>query len=97
MERPHDRLGGRIPATHYARPLRPYPNQLPLMGTPGHFLVKKITNVGTFRFRHRPLFVAQFLLNHHIGSAETEDGLCSIYFNITLLAKFDTQDYMIQG
>ena len=42
---------------------------------PGHFLVKKITTGGTFRFQHRLLFPAHSLTDHHIGPEETDDGI----------------------
>jgi putative transposase len=67
VERPHEYLGGNTPASHYATSPRPYPRQLPTQENPGHFLVKKITTGGTFRFQHRLLFIAQTLTNHHIG------------------------------
>ena len=64
---------------------------------PGHFLVKKITTGGTFRFQHRLLFLAHSLTAHHIGLEETDDGIWSIYFNTVLLAKLDERDYIIRG
>jgi transposase InsO family protein len=96
-ERPHEYLGGDTPASRYATSPRPYPNSLPLQEYPGHFLVKKITTGGTFRFQHRLLFIAQSLTNHHIGLDETDDGIWSIYFNTVLLGKLDGRDYIIRG
>ncbi len=96
-ERPHEYLGGETRATHYASSPRPYPKRLPAQEYPGHFLVKKITTGGTFRFQHRLLFIAQSLTNHHIGLEETDDGIWSIFFNTVLLAKLDERDYIIRG
>jgi hypothetical protein len=96
-ERPHDHLGGATPASHYRPSLRAYPTRLPAQDYPGHFLVKKITTGGTFRFHHRLLFLAHSLTTHHIGLEETDDGIWSIYFNTVLLAKLDERDYIIRG
>jgi len=96
-ERPHASLGGKTPASQYRPAPRPYPRVLPPQEYPGHFLVKKITTGGTFRFQRRLLFLANSLTHHHIGLEETDDGIWSIYFNTVLLAKLDERDYIIRG
>ena len=96
-ERPHQHLGGQTPASCYHASPRAYPPCLPAQEYPGHFLVKKITTGGTFRFQHRLLFIANSLTHHHIGLEETDDGIWSIYFNTVLLAKLDERDYLIRG
>ena len=96
-ERPHDALNGRTPASQYRSSPRPYPRILPPQEYPGHFLVKKITTAGTFRFGDRLLFLARSLTRLHVGLEETADGIWSIYFNNVLLAKFDERDYIIRG
>ena len=96
-ERPHQHLGGQTPASRYHTSPREYPRHLPAQEYPGHFLVKKITTGGTFRFQHRLLFIANSLTHHHIGLEETDDGIWSIFFNTVLLAKLDERDYIIRG
>jgi transposase InsO family protein len=96
-ERPHQYLGGDPPAAHYAASPRPYPTRLPAQEYPGHFLVKKITTGGTFRFQHKLLYLANSLVDHRIGLEETDDGLWSIFFNTVLLATLDERDYRIRG
>ncbi len=96
-ERPHQHLSGQTPSSRYHPSLRAYPRHLPAQEYPGHFLVKKITTGGTFRFQRRLLFIANSLTHHHIGLEETEDGIWSIYFNTVLLAKLDERDYIIRG
>ncbi len=91
-ERPHQHLGGQTPSSRYHPSLRAYPRHLPAQEYPGHFLVKKITTGRTFRFQHRPLFIANSLTHHHIGFEETADGIWSIYLNTVLLAKLDERD-----
>lgn len=96
-ERPHETLGGRPPGAFYRPSQRPYPNKLPPIDYPGHFLVKRITNAGTFRFKHRLLFIANALKQHHIGLEEVDDGVWSIYLCRVLLARLDERDYIIRG
>jgi putative transposase len=95
-ERPHEYLRGRPPATHYRPSARPFPEQLPPLEYPGHFLVKRVTNAGTFRLKHRLLFIANALTQHHIGLEEVGDGIWSIYFGTVLLGRVDERDFIIR-
>ena len=67
-ERPHRRSAGQPPACQYHRPRAPTPRASPPLEYPGHFLVKRVTHAGTFRFKDRLLFIANALKQHHIGS-----------------------------
>jgi transposase InsO family protein len=96
-ERPHERLNQETPASQYRLSRRPYPERLPPLEYPAHFLVKKITTGGTFRFRNRLLYLASAMVDQHIGLEETNDGIWSIHFNSVLLATFDERDYIITG
>lgn len=64
---------------------------------PGHFLVKRVTDAGTFRFQHRLLYIANALVDQWIGLEETDDGVWSIYFANVLLATLDERDFLIRG
>ena len=57
----------------------------------------QITTGGTFRFRGRLRYLANAMVDQHIGLEETDDGLWSIYFNTILLATFEERDYIITG
>ena len=96
-ERPHERLQQQTPASQYATSPRPYPERLPALEYPRHFLVKKITTGGTFRFQHKLLYLANAMVDQHIGLEETDDGMWAIHFNTILLATFDERDYIITG
>jgi integrase-like protein len=84
MERPHDALGGDTPGSRYVPSRRPFPERLPTPEYPGHFLGKRVTDAGTFRFQQRLLYIANALVNQHIGLEETDDGAWAIYFNTCL-------------
>ena len=96
-ERPHERLNQETPASHYVRSPRLYPERLPPLEYPAHFVVKKITTGGTFRFQHKLLYLANAMVDQHIGLEETDDGIWAIHFNTVLLATFDERDYIITG
>src|SRR5213592_2708383 len=69
-ERPHQFLRGRTPGSLYRPSTRAYTGELPPISYPGHFLVKRITNAGTFRFKKRLLFIAKSLQQQRIGLEE---------------------------
>jgi len=96
-ERPHEALQLETPASCYAHSARPYLNTLPTLEYPLHFLVKKVTDAGTFRFQRRVLYIANSLVDQHIGLEETDDGVWAIYFNTILLATLDERDYILRG
>lgn len=95
-ERPHDALQGRTPGSCYHTSTRPYPERLPPIEYPGHFLVKRVTNAGTFRLKHKLLFIANALKQYPIGLDETGDGIWSIYFGKILIAKVDEREMIIR-
>ena len=95
--RPHEWLDQETPASHYTESPRPYPSRLPVPQYPGHFVVKKITTGGTFRFHYKLLYIANSLVDQHIGLEETDDGIWSIFFNTVLIATLNERDYIIRG
>jgi putative transposase len=95
--RPHDTLNGHTPASIYRPSPRPYPRRLPPVEYPGHYLVKRITSGGTFRFGRRLLFLATPLEGDDVGLDEVEDGVWSIYFCSVLVARFDERDHVIRS
>jgi putative transposase len=95
-ERPHAALGGRPPASLYQPSARPYPTRLPPLEYPGPFVVKRVTNAGTLRLKHRLLFIANALKQHHIGLEEIDDGLWSIYCGSVLLGRVSERDFVIR-
>lgn len=57
-ERPHEALSQETPRSRYHLSPRRNLDRLPPLERPGHFLVKKITTGGTFRFQHDLLYLA---------------------------------------
>jgi transposase InsO family protein len=96
-ERPHTFLRGRTPTSLYRSSPRAYTGELPPLEYPGHFIVKRITNAGTFRFKQRLLFIAHALKQHTVGLEEVDDGIWSIHFCQVLLGRVDERDYVIRA
>ena len=59
-------------------------------------VTRKVKTAGTFRLQHMLQYVANALVDQHIGLKETDDGVWSIYFNTVLLATVDERDYIIR-
>ncbi|CAA9359080.1 MAG: Mobile element protein [uncultured Gemmatimonadaceae bacterium] len=96
-ERPHAALGGATPASQYAPSERPYPDRLPALEYPGHYVVKRVTNAGTIRFQDRLLFLANALKQHHVGLEESADGVWSLYLGRVLLGRIDERTMKVYG
>jgi putative transposase len=95
-ERPHQALHGQTPASLYRPSPRPYTTDSPPIEYPGHFIVKRVTNAGTIRFKKRLLFIANALKQHPVGLEEVDDGIWSLYFCRVLLGRIDERDYVIR-
>ena len=67
------------------------PTKLPTPAYPGYYLVRRVSNTGTFRFQTRQLFISDTLLQEDIALEETGDGIRSIYFYDVLLVRL--QEY----
>jgi hypothetical protein len=67
-------LNYRTPASLY----RPSARPLPAPAYPGHYLVRRVSNAGTFRFQTRQIFISDTLLQEDIALEETADGIWSI-------------------
>ncbi len=94
-ERPHEALDFRTPAAVYRPSTRPMPARLPAPAYPGHYLVRRVSTAGTFRFQTRQLFISDTLLQEDIALEETADGIWSIYFYDVLLARLDERDFRL--
>ena len=97
QERPHEALGQRTPASLYQPSQRRMPAKIAEPEYPGHYLVRRVSNAGTFRFKSRQLFLSDTLLQERIALEETGDGIWSIYFYDVLLARLNERDFKLKG
>ena len=96
-ERPHQFLRGRTPGALYRSSARLYTGVLPTLEYPSHYLVKRVTNAGTIRFKTRLLYLSTALKAHRIGLEEIDDGIWSLYFCDVLLGRIDERMALRKG
>ena len=54
--------------------------------------MKRVTNAGTIRLKHKLLFLAHPLIDLPVGLDETGDGIWSIYFSNVLIGRVDERE-----
>ncbi len=96
-ERPHQFLRGGTPGAVYRPSARIYTGVLPPMAYPDHFVVKRVTNAGTIRFKTRLLYLSTALRQHRIGLEEVDDGIWSVYFCDVVLGRIDERKALVDG
>jgi hypothetical protein len=74
-----------------------YTGALPVLEYPPHFLVKRVTNAGTIRFKTRLLYLSTALKAHRVGLEEVDDGIWSLYFCDVLLGRIDERKALRKG
>lgn len=89
--RPHQGIGRVPPATLYRRSQRTMPSSLPEPDYPGHFEVRRISKSGEFKLRGSKFSLSSTLEHEYIGLEEVDDGIWSIYYFDTLLARLNEQ------
>ena len=59
--------------------------------------MKRVTNAGPIRFRHRLLLLANALKQRHVRLEETGDGVWSLYLGAVLLGQIDERTMKVHG
>ena len=95
--RPHEALGQNTPASLYVPSPRLLPWRVPGPQYPEHFVVRLVSSVGTFRFKGWQSHISEALCGEYIGLEEVEEGLWTIFFCDTPLARFDERDGKVRG
>lgn len=80
LERPHEALGHRTPASFYEPSPREYPERIAPPEYPAHYERRKVNANGHFKFRGSTLFIAHPLAGEHLGMVEIDDDLWTICF-----------------
>jgi len=96
-ERPHEALNQKRPATLYTPSSRPYPESLPPIEYHGHLETRKVDDRGTIRWKNDKLFLSHTLNGEIVGLEEIDDGIWSLFYGPTLLARFDEREGRFYG
>jgi putative transposase len=95
--RPHEALDNKTPAEVWRPSTRPYPEKIKPPEYPGHFLVRKVSNAGNFKYHDDQLFLSHTLAQEYVGLEEIDDGVWSIYYYDFLLGRMDERELKIYG
>lgn len=86
--RPHEALGGRVPASLYRPSPRPYPKRLLRITYPEHFEVRRVSRNGGIRWFNDWVNVSHLLAEQPVGFEEIDHGLFDVYFGPVWLGRF---------
>ncbi len=81
LERPHEGIGLKTPASIYATSTRRYPAKLPTLAYPLHDVVRRVAANGEIRMWGQRVFVSESLAGHPVGLRELEDGRWLLSFD----------------
>lgn len=93
--RPHQSLGGDVPASRYAPSDRQMPKRSPKPDYPGHTEVRKVSTNAMVKFRNRELFISEVLEGEYVAFEEIDDGVWSLLFHDALLGRLDEHSWTL--
>lgn len=94
-ERPHEALRDHTPASCYAPSRRALPARLPPLDYPGHTDTRLVSSNGCVSWAGAPLFVATPLAGEYVAFEEVDDGVWTLWFATTALARYDERHHSI--
>ena len=91
FERPHDALGGKVPASRYAPSPRVFPEQLPEIAYPAGACVRKVQHSGRISYQGRELQLSKALRGYAVALQPRleNDSVLDVFFCSTPVAKID--------
>lgn len=90
VERPHEALGMKAPATRYKASLRTMPRTLPEFTYPADYSVRKVADTGRFRWPGRHLIlVGAPLAGECVGCHQIDDEVWEVFLGSLLLGFID--------
>lgn len=95
--RPHQALGGDVPASLFAPCEREMPARVPLPKYPGHAEIRKVSAGGTIRFKSQVIFVSGTLAGEHVALEETDDEIWDVLFYHVLLGRLDERTAILHA
>jgi transposase InsO family protein len=90
FDRPHQSLGGQVPAARYRPSPRPYPEQLPALEYGAEDIVRKVRDGGRILFRGRQFRIPRAFDGYPVGlRATARDGCFEVFFAHHRVAEID--------
>jgi len=87
VERPHEALDMRTPASCYQPSPRPMPDRLPPLEYPDRFEVRYVSANGGIRWNRAWVNVSITCVGEYVGLEEVDDGIWNVYFGSLLLGR----------
>jgi transposase InsO family protein len=88
-ERPHEAHGQKPPASVYQRSSREYPDKLPIIIYPDHYIVRQVRIGGPLKWKGDLVYVSKALVGEPLGLKQIDDQLWEVYFSFLLLGILD--------
>jgi putative transposase len=89
QERPHEALGGRVPADLWRASPRVYRERPEIPSYPGHWEKRVVKSMGLMKWRGGEVYVSEPLGKETVGLEEIDDGLWRLDYYSTPLAVLD--------
>jgi putative transposase len=86
-ERPHDALGGKVPADVYSPAPRAMPAFVPDLEYPAHFEERRIHTDGNMKWNGAKIYISQALANETVGLEEISDGTYVVHLGAVELGR----------
>jgi len=87
--RPHEALGQRPPSAVFEASRRPLPQRLPEVTYPDAYVVRRVRQNGSIKWRSRLIFVCTSLVGDPVGLSQFDDQRWRVYFMQEPIGIFD--------
>jgi transposase InsO family protein len=95
-ERPHEALGQKTPASHFAPAARSYSCRLKEPEYPDGHHVRRVRQNGEIKWEGALIFLGEALVGEPVGIAATDDGRFSVHFGQVYLGYLDHRGTLIR-
>jgi transposase InsO family protein len=95
--RPHEALDQNVPSHFYVASARKYPDKLPEVEYPSHFLIQRAYPNGVITIDHTQWYISGCLRNELVGAEEVDNDTWKIYFGPIPLGIIDARNAKDKG
>lgn len=97
LERPHEALGYRTPASLYVASARVYPARLPEPEYPAGVTLRAISQDGQMRWKNDRVFLSKVLARERAGLLLIDEDFYEVYYGPVLLGWYDAAENFFVG
>lgn len=89
QERPHEALGMKTPCSQHRASLRLYPDRLPALEYPAHYIRRMINYNGCIVWRNSYVYIGCLLKGEYVGMNQISEDIFAVYFGPIKLGFFN--------